>query len=84
MEIKIQNNKLDFNLLFPFYFVLSDTLQIIDTGKSLNKIWPNLKGKNLSDAFAFKRPWSLKYTYESILEYSNQIFILNSTQSKLF
>ncbi len=81
MEIKIQNNKLDFNLLFPFYFVLSDTLQIIDTGKSLNKIWPNLKGKNLSDAFAFKRPWSLKYTYESILEYSNQIFILNSTQN---
>ena len=81
MNIGIENNSIDFNRLFPFFFVVDKSLQIIEVGNSLEKTYPSIKGRNFKEIFSFKRPWSIKYTFESILEYSNQLFILNGLEA---
>ncbi|MDX2188860.1 MAG: PAS domain S-box protein [Bacteroidota bacterium] len=83
MNVSIQNNNLDFNNFFPFYIKTSHELIIQEVGMSLSKVIPDCVGKALSEVFVFKRPWSVKHQYDSILEYSNQIFIMESLHDKL-
>ncbi|MBY0426927.1 MAG: PAS domain S-box protein [Cytophagales bacterium] len=82
MQIKIQDNSIDFNEFFPFFFVLDENLNINEVGKSLLKVFPAMKGQSFNQVFKFKRPWSIKYTYESIVEYSKQLFILEGVERK--
>ena len=65
------------NELFPFYFIVDRALVIIQAGKSLLKLSPAIVGDNFKNHFTFKRPtFEIKYTFESINSYSNQVFIL--------
>lgn len=83
MQINIKDDQLDFNRLFPFFFVVSKSLQIVEVGISLEKTYPTIVGKNFKEVFKFKRPWSVRYDFASILEYSNQLFILDSIEKDL-
>lgn len=62
--------------LFPFYFILDQSLMIVQSGKSMLKLCPTIVGTNFHDHFKFKRPsFEIKFTFESIAGYSNQVFI---------
>lgn len=75
-NISFDHDKIE--IIFPFYFVFDKSLKIISSGKSLNKIFPNIINSNFEDSFFFKRPFSISYTIPSISEYTNQIIILAS------
>jgi len=66
------------NFLFPFYFIIDESLQIIDAGKSIRKLLPKIIGSNLREVFQFKRPFNVQYNFNSISEYNNQIIILSN------
>ena len=83
MQINIANNTLDFNRFFPFFFVVDHTLQIKEIGKSLEKIFPDVLGKDFKAVFKFVRPWSITYTYESIIAYHQQLFILEGLTTNM-
>ena len=73
----------DLNLVFPFYFILDKSLIIKEIGKGLEKILPLLKGSSFQKSFNLKRPFSPKYHFDSLLEYSQQIFIIESLEKKI-
>ncbi|MBL4709297.1 MAG: hypothetical protein JKY48_12750 [Flavobacteriales bacterium] len=74
-EFRIGDN--DLEKLFPFYFRMETKLQIVKAGKGLLKLYPGLVGNNFTDAFRFIRPsFSIKNTYDSIAEYTNQVIII--------
>lgn len=61
--------------LFPFFLRLDTSLTIIEQGPSMEKL---LQGKgNFEEHFRFIRPnFGVHYTFNSIVEFSNQVFIL--------
>ncbi len=64
------------DVLFPFHFILNDELGFVQTGASLKKILPNPVA--FEHDFKFMRPGlGIQYTYESIVSYIDQVFILN-------
>lgn len=80
IPVNILNGKL--NNLFPFYFIINESLTIADAGKSLLKLFPDIIGKHLQDCFRLKRPASALFEFDSILNYADQIFILESTDGR--
>lgn len=63
------------DVLFPFHFILNDELGFVQTGASLKKILPNPVA--FEHDFKFMRPGlGIQYTYESIVSYIDQVFIL--------
>ncbi len=64
------------NLIFPFHFVIDKTLTIRKAGKSIEKIFPSIIGSAFQDIFRLKRPSSAAYHFDTLLEYSHQIFII--------
>jgi signal transduction histidine kinase len=67
-----------FERLFPFYFVLDRDMRILQRGKSLEKLI-GTDEEEFSSRFRFIRPGlGIRNTYDSIVEYSNQIFILRN------
>ncbi|MDJ1502365.1 ATP-binding protein [Xanthocytophaga agilis] len=84
MEFLYNSNSIDVDLLFPFFFEMDQSLIIKKSGKSLQKINSQVASCPLFSAcFHIQRPWSAKYTFESILEYSSQIFILTESTKGL-
>ncbi|MFM2230593.1 MAG: hypothetical protein RL607_1851 [Bacteroidota bacterium] len=66
--------------LFPFYLRLDKSLEIIEQGPSLKKIC--LLSGNFRDCFKFIRPnFEITYTFDSIVEFSNQVFVLELRDS---
>jgi PAS domain S-box-containing protein len=82
-KLHITNDELDLDLVFPFYFMLDKSLIITETGKGLKKILPLLKGSSFQNSFKLKRPFSPKYHFDSLLEYSRQIFIIESLETNI-
>ncbi|WP_276503196.1 sensor histidine kinase [Terrimonas pollutisoli] len=80
VPVNILNGKL--NTLFPFYFIINDSLTIADAGKSLSKLFPDIIGKQLQDCFRLKRPASAVFEFDSIVKYADQIFIFESTDGR--
>lgn len=63
------------DVLFPFHFVLNEELVFVQTGASLKKIL--LNPVSFEHDFKFIRPGlGIQYTYESIISYIDQVFIL--------
>ena len=83
MGIERSINAEGFNQLFPFHFTLDQDLKVTGAGKALLKFFPNLIGEKFSDKFVFKRPTiGIRYAFDSISEYTNQIIILQLKQGK--
>ncbi|QYJ67559.1 PAS domain-containing protein [Flavobacterium litorale] len=75
-------NEENFNKIFPFYILLDSNLTICAHGKSLLNPYPYLKkGKNLSDYFRSKRPFSESITINTIADNLNQLVILECTSN---
>jgi len=61
--------------LFPFFLRLDESLHIIERGPSMGKLLDD-EGK-FEDHFRFIRPnFGIDYTFNSILDFSNQVFII--------
>ncbi|MBI2271155.1 MAG: response regulator [Bacteroidetes bacterium] len=75
-------SNIDPNKLFPFYFIIDKSLCIIDAGKGLLKLYPAIINDQFPNQFKFERPFSILPEFNSILEYSQQIFILKSTKEE--
>lgn len=61
--------------LFPFFLRLDKSLHIIERGPSMGKLLDDT-GK-FEDHFRFIRPnFGIDYTFNSILDFSNQVFII--------
>ncbi len=80
-QLHITNDEL--NQIFPFYFFFDKSLIITETGKGFKKILPLLKGSSFQKCFKLKRPFSTKYNFDSVLEYSRQIFIIESLEKNI-
>ncbi|MEN9337605.1 MAG: hypothetical protein RLZZ500_2592 [Bacteroidota bacterium] len=66
--------------LFPFYLRLDHDLNFIEYGPSMGKL-RTLSGK-FEDHFQYIRPnFEITYTFESIVEFSNQVFVLELRNS---
>lgn len=74
----LQFEEAEINILFPFYILLDQKMQILKTGPSIKKIIPALEGKYFFDEFRFKRPFGKINELNDLQEYHNQILILES------
>lgn len=77
MISSIESNLL-ISRLFPFHFSLNSDLIITNAGNSLKKIiGDDCVGISFTNYFSFVRPGlGIKYQFDSIRQYENQIFIL--------
>ena len=72
---------IDIDHVFPFNFVLSDDLTITNVGPSLKSLVN--EGASFQSQFEYVRPkFSLKYDFQSIKNFSNQVFIINLKTQK--
>ena len=71
------------NLISPFYFIMDENLGIGSAGAGIQKICPEIIGSRFEKMFAFKRPFSIEYNFDSIITYTKQIFILDYLGSEL-
>ncbi|NNF36169.1 MAG: response regulator [Saprospiraceae bacterium] len=55
---------------------------IVGAGKSILKLFPDLEGSPFTDYFTIRRPRSAGKNFNSILEFTTQIFILKAINSK--
>lgn len=77
----IGNKELD--ILFPFHFWMDKEMNIQSVGAGLIKLFPNVPQGHFSKHFRFKRPsFGIRAEYESILEYTNQVIILENIQNE--
>ena len=81
MDFQLHIDKPIFDRIFPFSFTLNKNLEIITAGKSLLKLFPDIQGKPFSDFFITKRPGHAGKSFESMLEFTSQVFIIKSLQS---
>jgi len=77
-QLCLGKEKLEF--LFPFYFQYDFNLKIFSAGKSLQKIIPDVVGKNFNDLFSFKRPNLVEHDVRNISQLTNQVIILECSQ----
>src|SRR5687768_11460810 len=70
------------NILFPFYFITDHSLTVTDAGKSLQKLFPGIVGRQLADCFRFRRPGKVPYQFDAILNYIDQLIILESAEKE--
>jgi PAS domain S-box-containing protein len=82
MSLNLGKEEID--ILFPFHFTLDRDFNIISVGPSLKKLWTNnTNPKDFITQFKFKRPFlSIAYTFESIIEHKNHLFILELLNSE--
>lgn len=71
-----QINHQQVNRLFPFYFVLDESLKIFEFGRSLTKIVDFSQSALFFDNFRLKRPHLDQYTFEELLQLQNQLLVL--------
>jgi len=73
-----------FTVAFPFHMAWSDHFELIQIGKGLGKICPELElGKRVDDYFRFKSP-RMSFTRGEILEQLKSTFILEPTHPPEF
>ncbi|MFP9098789.1 PAS domain-containing protein [Flavobacterium sp. RHBU_24] len=76
---KFTFNKEGFNNLFPFHLLLDGDLNITSIGKSIAKLYPNLKeGESFKALFRIKRPFLDTITPAGLLTNLTQLVILES------
>lgn len=82
--MKFKINSLEINNLFPFHFALNKQMKIISAGPSLMKLTSNLiLYQDFKSIFEFKRPFlRINYSFESIAEHYNNLFIIHVLASK--
>jgi len=80
--IAISNEQ--FSKLFPFYILIDSDSGIIETGKSLAKLYTFQIGNPLSDFFSILRPLDISISDTSLRNLNNQLVILqyNKDDSK--
>lgn len=72
-----------FNNIFPFYILIDDNLNLQSFGRSLYKIFPELKiGDSFSDHFNILRPVISTITIDSIKKCKNQLVVIGSKKNK--
>jgi len=76
MQFELQLDNTTLSSYFPYYLMIDKNLQIIASGESLKKIQPDLENKAFEQFFKFKRPAHIEYSFESILSFQGQIYIL--------
>jgi signal transduction histidine kinase len=64
---------------FPFALLLNQDLAIIDAGRSLKKLIPELTGAPFARVFRYKRPTiSIEYTFESFACHNKEVIIIEA------
>lgn len=83
-ELAMHFNEDSFNRLFPFYFQLSTDFHILNFGKSLAKVCPDLQKNDLFTAsFEIKRPHLNTISFEELLKNSDQHILLRYAKTDL-
>ena len=77
-------NSEQFNRIFPFFVLINREMKIVDYGKSLRKVFPDLETEKFEDYFIAERPEDFVYSFDNFLSYKNQLLIFCSKQNKLF
>jgi PAS domain S-box-containing protein len=73
-----------FNRLFPFYILIDASLQIKSLGKSIVKIYPELKiSTSFTDSFTIIRPNIERPTFEEIASNSHQLTVIKSHENNV-
>ncbi len=84
MNVLYENDAIDFNQLFPFFFEMDHTLCIRKAGRSLIKLIPSLETPQPFEAcFSIQRPWSMKLSFLGFAEFSAHLFILRIQNQQL-
>ncbi len=73
MAISFHNDQL--NRLFPFYLLLNEELQVVETGPSLSKLTGTIKGSSFTSLFRFLRPGIEVCNYESLQALTGQLVL---------
>ncbi len=77
LEFKFQ--EASFNRLFPYFILIDSDFQIVGFGKSIAKICPYLQASvSFKDFFILKRPHAEINTFEALLQFSNQLVVIES------
>ncbi|SDL09479.1 Signal transduction histidine kinase [Catalinimonas alkaloidigena] len=72
----LTNEHLD--VLFPFFVVVDSQMTIVDAGRSIKKLVPDLVGKLLWERFVVKTPRSMELRMESMVDYTRQVVVLET------
>jgi PAS domain S-box-containing protein len=84
MNFIYENDAIDLNHLFPFFLEIDESLCIRRVGRSLKKINPLLEESlPFESCFSIIRPWSVTMTFQGVLDYSSQLFILKDKAKDL-
>lgn len=68
--------------LFPFYFAIDVNMNIRGSGRSVEKILPKLEQTNLNERVSFIRPRLEKPSFETLLNWQNQLIIFETHSQK--
>lgn len=83
-EVAMHFNEDSFNRIFPFYFQLSSDLKIINFGKSLAKVCPDLeRNAPFSSCFAVTRPQLEIVSFAELLKNDKQHILLKYAKTDL-
>ncbi len=69
------------NRLFPFFILLNREMEIVNYGKSLEKICPEARGGIFTDFFTIHRPTIIKPCFSAIKALQNGMFFLNGVNA---
>ena len=73
-----------FNRLFPFYILIDESLQIKSFGKSLVKIFPQIKNSSsFTDCFDINRPHLENPSFQELVAIRNQLIVINSKKNEI-
>ena len=77
-------NDASFNRLFPFYILIDESLQIKSFGKSLVKIFPQIKNSSsFTDCFYISRPHLENPSFQELVLNSNKLTVIKCKKSDL-
>lgn len=69
-----------FEELFPFLIVFNNKMEIVQVGKSLQKLCPPPANKEVSAYLEFSRPSIQNPDFKTVMEFSNQVAVLTLHQ----
>lgn len=65
----------EFNLLYPFYLLTDENLNIVSVGKSLHKLFPDLLEKSFFEVAELKRPTLEKHSAAELKTLNQQLLV---------
>ncbi|ANQ52329.1 hypothetical protein MY04_4994 [Flammeovirga sp. MY04] len=83
MKISISNTEVDFNLLYPFYFILDKNFKFESVGKSFLKLFPNIIDQPFHEHLKLVRPWTVDFTYDELKSQLTKVFVFQNAERKL-